>query len=114
MDFYAEDVGWVPGDPAVAIGSHRADAGFGREHFDMVITHFDLVRLLGRYQWLQGIGVLQARNSGESGGRITFDHAMRVETLPDDIGVTKSDTKPFEPEQQGPATDRPRNRRRRG
>ena len=27
MDFYAEDVGWVPGDPAVAIGSHRAAPG---------------------------------------------------------------------------------------
>ena len=56
MDFYAEDVGWVPGDPAVAIGSHRAAAGFGRDHFDMVITHFDLVRLGGRYHWMQGIG----------------------------------------------------------
>jgi transglutaminase-like putative cysteine protease len=113
MDFYAEDVGWVPGDPAVAIGSHRADAGFGREHFDMVITHFDLVRLGGRYQWLQGIGTLQARNTEGSGGRITLDHAMRVEVLPPDNGPTPAASRAVEPEQRGPATARPRNRRRR-
>ncbi len=107
MDFYADSVGWVPGDPAVAIGSHRADAGFGRDHFDMVITHFDLVRLSGKYQWLQGIATLQALNSDGSGGRISFDHAMQVEVLPPDAGTTPA----VEPEQRGPATTRSRNRR---
>ena len=41
MDFHAEGVGWVPGDPAVAISAHSADAGFGRERTDMVIMHYD-------------------------------------------------------------------------
>ena len=98
MDFYADDVGWVPGDPAVAIGSQRANAGFGREHFDMLITHFDLVRLSGKYQWLQGIATLQALNSSGIGGRITFDHAMRVEVLPLENGPTPAASPAVEPQ----------------
>ena len=31
LDFYAEGVGWVPGDPAQAIAEHSADACFGYE-----------------------------------------------------------------------------------
>ena len=112
IDFYAQDVGWVPGDPAVAIGSHRALAGFGRDHFNMVITHFDLVRLGGRYQWMQGVPNLQMLNSGEGGGRIAFDHAMRVEILPADTSPSPAATSAVEPEKRGtPAT---RNRYRRG
>lgn len=112
MDFYAEGVGWVPGDPAVAIGSHRAGPGFGREHFDMIITHFDLVRLSGKYQWLQGIATLQALNTGGSSGRLSLDHAMRVEVLPLENGSTTSATQAVEPEEGVSATKRPRNRRR--
>jgi transglutaminase-like putative cysteine protease len=110
MDFYAQEVGWVPCDPAVAIGSHRADAGFGREHFDMVITHFDLVRLGGRYQWLQGIGNFQALNSG-GGGRISFDHAMRVEILPTDNARVLVPSESVQSDQPGPTTKRSRTRR---
>ncbi len=111
MEFYSDGVGWVPGDPAVAIGSHRADAGFGREHFDMIITHFDLVRLNGKYQWLQGIATLQALNSGSGGGKITLDHAMRVEVLPLENGPTTSASPAVEPE-EGPPPKHSRNRRR--
>jgi len=114
MDFYAENVGWVPGDPAVAIGSHRALAGFGRDHFNMVITHFDLVKLGGRYQWMQGVPNLQALNSGQGGGGITFDHAMRVEILPMDDGLSPAAAGAVDPDQRGPATPRNRGRRGRG
>jgi transglutaminase-like putative cysteine protease len=112
MDFYAEGVGWVPGDPSVAIGSHRAGVGFGREHFDMIITHFDVVRLSGKYQWLQGIATLQALNTGRSSGRIALDHAMRVEVLPLENGPTTSAAQAVEPEEGSPATKHSRNRRR--
>jgi transglutaminase-like putative cysteine protease len=81
MDFYAERIGWVPGDPAVAIGSHLAEAGLGQEHFDMVVTHFDMLRINDRYQWLQGIGVIRpVRAQGNGTGR-TFEHEMVVEVL---------------------------------
>jgi transglutaminase-like putative cysteine protease len=82
LDFYAEDVGWVPADPAVAVGSHRALAGFGREHFDMVITHFDLIRLHGKYHWMQGIGIAESLSGQGSGGGSSFEHTMAVEELP--------------------------------
>ena len=111
MDFYADDVGWVPGDPAVAIGSHRAGAGFGREHFDMIIAHFDLVRLSGKYHWLQGIATLQALDTGGNGGKISFDHAMRFEILPLESGANPAASPAFEPEERGPATMSPRSRR---
>lgn len=112
MDFYAEGVGWVPGDPSVAIGSHRADAGFGRDQFVMIITHFDVVRLSGKYQWLQGIATLQALNTGGSSGKIAFDHAMKVEVLPLDNGPTTAATQGVEPVAGGPTTKHSRNRRR--
>jgi len=112
MDFYADGVGWVPGDPAVAIGSHRANSGFGRDHFDMLITHYDVVRLNGKYQWLQGIATVQALNSTGIGGRMTFDHAMRVEVLPLENGPAPAPAQAVEPEIQGRAAPQPRNRRR--
>jgi transglutaminase-like putative cysteine protease len=62
LDFYAEGIGWVPGDPALAIAKHSADAGFGREPTDMVIMHFDLIRHDRTYYWLQGIGVVRSIN----------------------------------------------------
>ena len=62
LDFYAEGVGWVPGDPSQAIARHSADAGFGREPTDMVIMHFDLIRFQRQYHWLQGIGAVRSIN----------------------------------------------------
>jgi hypothetical protein len=82
MDFYAEAVGWVPGDPAVSISSHTADASFGRERSDMVIMHFDLIRYQHDYCWLQGIGVVRSINDeGGSGAGMTLEHVMTVEDL---------------------------------
>ncbi len=113
MEFFAENVGWVPGDPAVAIGSHRAEAGFGRDRFDMIITHFDVVRIGGKYQWLQGIATVQALNTSGSNGKISFDHAMRVEeVLPLENDPTAADSQSVEPDIQGPAAKHSRNRRR--
>jgi transglutaminase-like putative cysteine protease len=86
VDFYAEDVGWIPADPAASVGSHRALAGFGREHFDMVIAHFDLIRLHGKYHWMQGIGVAESLSGQGSGGGTSFEHSMTVEELPLDSG----------------------------
>jgi hypothetical protein len=110
MDFYAAGVGWVPGDPSVAIGSHRAEAGFGREHLDMLITHFDVIRLSGKYQWLQGIATLQALNMGAGSGQITLDHSMRVEILPLENSLAASAVQAVKPEQGGPVPKRSRNR----
>ena len=112
MDFYAE--AWagfraIPPWPSDRIGP---DAGFGREHFDMVITHFDLVRLERPVPVDARNRHLQALNSGGGGGRITFDHAMRVEVLPLDAGPTPAASPAVEPEQRDPATTQPRNRRR--
>ncbi len=67
MDFYAEGVGWVPGDPSVAIAENSADAGFGHEPPDMVIMHFDLIRFQHQYHWLQGIGIVRSINVNEEG-----------------------------------------------
>ncbi len=110
MDFYAEGVGWVPADPAVAIGSHRADAGFGREHFDMVIAHFDVIRLEGKYHWLQGIPILKVTSLDGSGGKISSAYAMEAEVMQLD-NATTAGSSGNGVEQQAPATGRPRKRR---
>ena len=57
---------------------------FGREHSDMVIMHFDLIRLRHDYCWLQGIGASGRSGNDESGSGagVTLDHAMTVEELP--------------------------------
>jgi hypothetical protein len=78
----------------------------------MIITHFDLVRLNGKYQWLQGIATLQALNSGGGGGKITLDHAMRVEVLPLANGPTTSASPAVEPEEEGPPPKHSRSSRR--
>jgi transglutaminase-like putative cysteine protease len=67
MDFYAEGVGWVPGDPSVAIAEDSANAGFGHEPTDMVVMHFDLIRFQHQYHWLQGIGVVRSINQNDEG-----------------------------------------------
>jgi transglutaminase-like putative cysteine protease len=80
MDFYAEGVGWVPGDPSMAIAKRSADGGFGHERTDMVIMHFDLIRLLHQYCWLQGIGVVRSTNEEQgSAAGMTLEHVMTVE-----------------------------------
>ena len=108
MDFYAERIGWVPGDPAVAIGSHSAEAGLGQEHFDMVITHFDLLRINDRYQSLQGIGVIRpVRAQGNGTGR-TFEHEMVVEVLSADDRMATATSRPAESKAQKPAPTRRR------
>ncbi len=107
IDFYADGVGWVPGDPAVAIGSHHADAGFGHDHFDMLIAHFDVIKLEGKYHWLQGIPILQIINLDGSGGNISSEYAMEAEVLPLDSASSTAS----EAEQQGPPTKRSRKRR---
>jgi transglutaminase-like putative cysteine protease len=83
LDFYAEGVGWVPGDPSLAISRGSADAGFGRESTDMVIMHFDLIRFQREYFWLQGIGVVRSINVNHdaSGAGMSLDHAMIFEVL---------------------------------
>jgi transglutaminase-like putative cysteine protease len=87
MDFHAEGVGWVPGDPAVAIGAKSADAGFGRERSDMVIMHFDLIRVERDYCWLQGIGAVRSLNEeAGTGAGMTLEHVMTVEPLSADDG----------------------------
>jgi transglutaminase-like putative cysteine protease len=114
MDFYADEIGWVPADPAVAVGSHRAEPGFGRDHFDMVITHFDLIRLDDRYQWLQGIGTAHSLSAQGSGAGMTFEHSMQVEVLSEDAEVRRETARPVEDtEPPAPASARPRSRRRR-
>ena len=112
MDFYAEGAGWVPADPAVAIGSHRADAGFGRDHFDMVIAHFDVIRLNGKYQWLQGIPTLQLLNLDGSGGKITSEHTMQAEVVPLDGTSKETGPLPDETGQRATETAKRRNRKR--
>ena len=84
LDFYAEGVGWVPCDPAVAIAGESADAGFGHESTDMVIMHFDLIRFQREYHWLQGIGTVRSINRNDEGSTagMNLEAAMTVETLP--------------------------------
>jgi transglutaminase-like putative cysteine protease len=84
LDFYAEGVGWVPADPAVAVSENSADAGFGRERTDMVIMHFDLIRFQHLYHWLQGIGVVRSINQNDEGSTAgkSLEHAMTFEVLP--------------------------------
>ena len=85
MDFYAEGVGWVPGDPSMAIARHAAGAGFGQEQSDMVIMHFDLIRFHHQYCWLQGIGGVRSINEElGSGAGMTLEHKMTVEDLASD------------------------------
>jgi transglutaminase-like putative cysteine protease len=85
MEFYAEAVGWVPGDPSMAIAEHSADGGFGQERSDMVIMHFDLIRFQHTYCWLQGIGGVRSRNEElGTGAGMTLEHAMTVEVLAGD------------------------------
>jgi transglutaminase-like putative cysteine protease len=114
MDFYANEIGWVPADPAVAVGSHRAEPGFGREHFDMVITHFDLVRLRDQYHWMQGIGTAHSLAAQGSALGMTFEHSMQAEVLPLEADLTRETAKPVDPEKPTPAPVRSRNRRHRG
>jgi transglutaminase-like putative cysteine protease len=85
LEFYADGVGWVPGDPSVAIARHTAQAGFGRESTDMVIMHFDLIRLERQYHWLQGIGAVRSINHNEEGNAagMSLEHSMTVEILAD-------------------------------
>ena len=86
LDFYADGVGWVPGDPSVAIAEESADAGFGREPTDMVIMHFDPIRFQRLYHWLQGIGAVRSinqNNEGTTAGK-SLEHTMTVEVLPAD------------------------------
>ena len=85
LEFYADGVGWVPGDPSVAISRHSAQAGFGREPTDMVIMHFDLIRFERQYHWLQGIGAVRSINQNEEGNAagMSLEHSMTVEFLPD-------------------------------
>ena len=82
MDFFAEGVGWVPGDPSVAIADDSALAGFGRESTDMVIMHFDLIRFQRQYHWLQGIGAVRSINRNDEGSTagMSLEAAMTVET----------------------------------
>ena len=83
MDFYADGVGWVPGDPSVAIAEKSADAGFGHEPPDMVIMHFDLIRFQHQYHWLQGIGIVRSINVNDEGttAGMSLEAAMTVEEL---------------------------------
>jgi transglutaminase-like putative cysteine protease len=85
LEFYAEGVGWVPGDPSRAIARRSADAGFGREPTDMVIMHFDLIRFERLYHWLQGIGAVRSINQNEAGSAagMSLEHTMTVELLAD-------------------------------
>jgi len=89
LDFYAEGVGWVPGDPSRAIAARSADEGFGNEPTDMVIMHFDLIRFQHQYHWLQGIGAVRSINQNEEGSTtgMSLEHVMTVEAQPDDDGV---------------------------
>jgi transglutaminase-like putative cysteine protease len=90
LDFYAEGVGWVPGDPALAISRHSAGAGFGREPTDMVIMHFDLIRFERLYHWLQGIGTVRSINQNHegTGAGLRLEHAMTVEVLAESAAPT--------------------------
>jgi transglutaminase-like putative cysteine protease len=109
MDFHAEGVGWVPGDPAVAIGAHSADAGFGRERTDMVIMHFDLIRFQRHYYWLQGIGAVRSINEeAASAAGMTLEHVMTVEELPDGDEPAAGVTGPDEPKKRGTRKSRRR------
>jgi transglutaminase-like putative cysteine protease len=83
MDFYSDGVGWVPGDPSVAIAENSADAGFGHERPDMVIMHFDLIRFQHQYHWLQGIGIVRSINVNDEGSTagMSLEAAMTVEEL---------------------------------
>ena len=95
LDFYAEGVGWVPGDPALAIAKHAADAGFGREPTDMVIMHFDLIKFERQYHWLQGIGTVRSiSQDGEgSGAGMRLEHAMTVDVLPEGDAPAPADSR---------------------
>ena len=102
MDFHAEGVGWVPGDPAVAIGAHSADAGFGRERTDMVIMHFDPIRFQHQYHWMQGIGAVRSINEeAASTAGMTLEHVMTVEELADQDEPAPGFTPPDEPKKRG-------------
>jgi hypothetical protein len=83
MDFYSDGVGWVPGDPSVAIAENSADAGFGHEPPDMVIMHFDLIRFQHQFHWLQGIGIVRSINVNDEGSTagMSLEAAMTVEEL---------------------------------
>jgi hypothetical protein len=102
MDFYAEGVGWVPGDPAFAIGAHSADASFGRERSDMVIMHFDLIRFQRQYHWLQGIAAVRSINDeASSTAGMTLEHTMTVEERSDPDEPAAGLTQPDEPKKRG-------------
>ena len=90
LDFYAEGVGWVPGDPALAISRRSAGAGFGREPTDMVIMHFDLIRFERQYHWLQGIGTVRSINQNHegTGAGLRLEHEMTVEILTESAAPT--------------------------
>ena len=107
MDFYAEAVGWVPADPSIAIARHSADAGFGQERTDMVIMHFDLIKFLHTYCWLQGIGGVRSINdeAGSSSG-MTLEHKMTVEDLPTDSEPAAGGSRPDRSRKRQPASSR--------
>ena len=109
MDFYAEGIGWVPCDPAAAM--HSADAGFGREHYDMVISHFDFFQFNGReLGLLPGIGMIRpSRAQGNWEGR-TVEHKIAVEVLASDDGNVTAPSRPAPPQVRKPVTKRRRGR----
>jgi transglutaminase-like putative cysteine protease len=112
LDFYADGVGWVPGDPSVAIAEESADAGFGREPTDMVIMHFDLIRFQRLYHWLQGIGAVRSinqNNEGTTAGK-SLEHTMTVEVLPADDEPAPGASRGDGSRKRDPATTRRRSR----
>jgi transglutaminase-like putative cysteine protease len=112
LDFYADGVGWVPGDPSVAIAEESADAGFGHELTDMVIMHFDLIRFQRLYHWLQGIGAVRSinqNNEGTTAGK-SLEHTMTVEVLPADDAPAPDASQGDGSRKRDPATTRRRSR----
>jgi transglutaminase-like putative cysteine protease len=94
MDFYSEEVGWVPADPSVSIASHSVDAGFGREGSDMVIMHLDRIRFRGRDQCNLGGGLVFPQKAQGSGAGMTLEHTMVVEDLSADGGPAPDASRP--------------------
>jgi transglutaminase-like putative cysteine protease len=107
-DFYAEGVGWVPCDPAAA--THSADAAFGRENYDMVFWHFDLLRFNDRDIILSGAGMIRAERGWGSAFDRTVERKFDFEVLSADGASAATQTQPATSQ---PRKSAPTRRRRR-
>jgi hypothetical protein len=82
-EFFAEGIGWVPADPAVAVGSRGGNVrrALGNDPGRLLILHFDGVVIEGKPTVLQTAGFAIRQGTGSAAG-VRIADALRVEELP--------------------------------